>query len=445
LALLFCAVERACRQVCFTAQNSRANPPARAKRESLVKNDDFSSVSPVSCGKKGVVKRLRLIFFAALVVVFLAALVGLMSRRLETGDVYPAYSSLRGDPMGTKALAESLDKLDGVTVERWYKPRLEPKPAAVFVLGVLPKDLLFLPDDSIRELQGVLDAGGRVILSLRMCMEEDGYAQPTSPPPGGWPRTGLPHEWGFDITGDETSTRALRQDTDSERMPRAELSPTIARHSPWAFCNLDPAWDRVYGFTQATSDPAEPTRPVAVIMERNIGAGSVVLLADTYPLSNEALHKPEDRHAALLVALLGGHTRVIFDEAHLGVREAPNLATLGRKVGLHWAAACLVLLAGLFLWKRMTPLLPPAPVSPRPDVTGRSSMDGLVNLLRRSVPSGHLLHTCVEEWQKTPAGGPNLEKRLPRVMQIMKDIDEFEDKQRDVAGSYNEIVEAVNR
>src|SRR5262245_17619535 len=42
----------------------------------------------------------------------------LLTLRFETGDVYPAYSSLRSDPAGTMALYESLASLDGVSVQR---------------------------------------------------------------------------------------------------------------------------------------------------------------------------------------------------------------------------------------------------------------------------------------------------------------------------------------
>jgi len=388
-------------------------------------------------------KRLRVMLVVALAVGFLIAVVGLMSWRMEAGDVYPAYSSLRGDPLGTKALAESLDKLDGVTVERWYRPRLEAKPAAVFILGVTPDVLATLPADSIKELQDILDAGGRIILSLTSRMPDGNPIYISS----GMGNKGLFREWNFDVLTDKNApTMVTRLDIRMEislrerflnegekpLLPRDALPATIVWHGHLVFRDA-PDWLSVY---HSGVD--------SVIMERKIGQGSVVLLASSYLLSNEALHDKENRHPALLVALLGGHSRVVFDEYHLGIGEDPNLATLGRKYGLHWALACVALLAGLYMWKSMSPLLPPPAATSRPDVTGRSSVDGLVNLLRGSVPPGQLLHTCVDEWLKTPAGGPNLDKRLPRVMKIMQDVDEFEDKQRDTAGAYNEIVEAVN-
>ena len=40
--------------------------------------------------------------------------------RFEAGDVYPAYSSLRTDPLGTMAFYESLQRIAGFSVRRDY-------------------------------------------------------------------------------------------------------------------------------------------------------------------------------------------------------------------------------------------------------------------------------------------------------------------------------------
>ena len=42
---------------------------------------------------------------------------------LITGEVYPAYSSLRTDPLGAKALFESLSEQPGLEVARLYRAR----------------------------------------------------------------------------------------------------------------------------------------------------------------------------------------------------------------------------------------------------------------------------------------------------------------------------------
>jgi len=44
------------------------------------------------------------------------------SLRFQSGDIYPAYSSFRADPLGTKALYESFNRL--LAVEQNFKPLL---------------------------------------------------------------------------------------------------------------------------------------------------------------------------------------------------------------------------------------------------------------------------------------------------------------------------------
>jgi hypothetical protein len=66
-----------------------------------------------------------------------------------------------------------------------------------------------------------------------------------------------------------------------------------------------------------------------VVVERQVGRGTIVMASDSYFLSNEALQR--DRHADLLAWLVGSGTQVVFDEAHLGIVEKPGVATLMRK------------------------------------------------------------------------------------------------------------------
>ena len=48
----------------------------------------------------------------ALIVVFGAGVIRLFQLRFEAGDVYPPYSSYRADPLGTRALYQSLENLN---------------------------------------------------------------------------------------------------------------------------------------------------------------------------------------------------------------------------------------------------------------------------------------------------------------------------------------------
>lgn len=53
---------------------------------------------------------------------FAAGLWALLVLRFEAGDVNPAYSSLRPDPLGVKALFQALEQMPGMTVERHFRP-----------------------------------------------------------------------------------------------------------------------------------------------------------------------------------------------------------------------------------------------------------------------------------------------------------------------------------
>ena len=126
-----------------------------------------------------------------------------------------------------------------------------------------------------------------------------------------------------------------------------ELPESLSWHSGSYFTNLDPAWKVVY---------ARQSAPVMV--ERKFGAGSVVFCTDSYFLSNEAMLK--ERHADLLAWVIGPSSRVMFDEAHLGIVEEPGVAMLMRKYRLHGLVAGLLLLAALFIWKNSSRFAPGA-------------------------------------------------------------------------------------
>ena len=125
---------------------------------------------------------------AVAVVVFGWGIVHLFELRFQTGDVYPAYSVLRNDPLGAAAFYDALDSLPGLHVERNLRPleRLgngpvtffgRPQPATdhaadagpltCFYLGADPSEWpveLTKPDAS--HLEEILRAGGRVVMTF---------------------------------------------------------------------------------------------------------------------------------------------------------------------------------------------------------------------------------------------------------------------------------------
>ena len=111
---------------------------------------------------------MRWLFIVALLAVFVYGLEQVAVSPLETGDVYPPYSSLRSDPMGAKALYESLAAVPGVAVARLYKERatLDSSRDAMFVLGVDPVSWAGVSDRNLQEYEQLVEHGARLIIAF---------------------------------------------------------------------------------------------------------------------------------------------------------------------------------------------------------------------------------------------------------------------------------------
>ena len=220
--------------------------------------------------------------------------------------------------------------------------------------------------------------------------------------------------WGVDVDAVD-----LKPDENSVYQPVRVVNKTdlplpqkLDWHSGLVFYHLDHAWRTIY------TRGADP-----VMIERSFGGGSVVIATDSYFVSNEAMAK--DRHADLLVWLIGANRNIVFDEAHLGVVETSGVATLMRKYRLHGLAAGLILLAALFIWKNSLSLVPPHVEAERREyIAGKDSAAGFVNLLRRSIAPRDLLGTCYVEWKKSvgPSGKYSTARRQRAELAFQTEI-----------------------
>jgi hypothetical protein len=191
-------------------------------------------------------------------------------------------------------------------------------------------------------------------------------------------------DFAFDIA-QETERKAM-EGLAEPQVP--QFDEEIPWHSALYFKGLSRDWKTLYSCNN-----------LPVIVERKFEKGSIVLCSDSYFLSNEGLgnHPP----AKLLASVFGSRPVIIFDEEHLGVTEASNIASLARRMRLDGVAVCLVVIAGLFVWKQSTSLLPRQREERKQgDVTGSDANEGFINLLYRSVPKGSLLETCVAAWTR---------------------------------------------
>ena len=298
---------------------------------------------------------------------------------LETGEVYPEYSSLRSDPLGAKALYESLAALPELSVERWYKQRalLPAGQATVLVLGVNPIGWSGIEDKALAEYEALARSGARLVLGFLDVRKP--YTTPNKRP--------VEARWNVKL---------------SYRTPK-DFDPSTRRGIPRdtaLFFEPGPEWQ------QLDSN--------ATTIERAFGSGAIVLVAETFPLSNEGLLAQRD--ANLIAKVIGPPRRIVFDENHFGVSETGSVTKLMRKYHLEGAVGVLAIVTLLFLWRSATSFLPPAPPPARDHaVSGRDALEALVSLLRRGIPEKELLNACFNEWSRSAGHGARVERTKQRV------------------------------
>jgi len=428
----------------------------------------------------------KILFFLLplILALFLFGLTRLFMLRFEAGDVYPAYSSLRADPLGAKALYESLINVKPLSVGRNYHPltRLDPaQETTLFYLGAQVTDGAFYSWEALKAFDRFALRGGRVIISFfpvkghgskkkpgeysgispgkREERDEKGKgpkgstednqkgADPKNSTPGRLKgkspkfckpakrRVSIEEHWGlrFGYEGKAHSANLHPQcGLTGEGLPHA-----LSWHTALYFRELKKNWQVIY---------ARNGHPV--IMERQLGRGTIVLCADSYLFSNEALSK--ERHPHLLAWIMGKNSRALFDESHFGIQESPGVAGLARRYGLHWLFFGILLLAGLFVWKNSVYFTPPPAHDPSlPEkglISTRDYTEGLTSLLRRSISSRSILSVCFEEWKKTADfKKQGMDDRLEQVKEVVNSETSRPAKGGDPVGKYRAICEILSK
>jgi hypothetical protein len=341
--------------------------------------------------------RIHLILLILLAAAFAGVLLWMLNLRLSGGDTYPPYSSFRADPLGTRALHKALDKLDGVSTTRHIRNIQFLKTTdqtSILFLGLHPRELRFRVEGNERKIiERWLDQGCRIIIALSAPPED--YAdrkekcRKQNPSKKNTPKAENEIPEHEDVFGLE----AKREPEKHTKLPQ------IAQGT---FANLPlPVWHGTHVLHIPTGSDwsvlaTANDQPTIALLQR--GKGSLVVTTDSYPFSNEA--QTRDRHTPFLLALLGDHTRVVFDESHLGVLNEPGLMNLVRQYHLHGIVAGGLLLFVILLWQGSGSLIP---VDPNRDlgsdsrgvVGGRDSSDGLVALLETGLNPQQLLDECV--------------------------------------------------
>lgn len=398
----------------------------------------------------------RIIVGLALAALLLGGITRLLMKRYEKGDVYPPYSSLRIDPLGTAAFHDALALQPGVTVRRNTEP-LEDMGAlsdpatnassTIMILGIEPHRIL--DANLMRDAKRLASQGSRVVLAMRPVRETDSSSDASE--------TGSPKNKEKQATKSvpAESPDAEAEDTeDSEAAPILELKPLdadgeahFATHSlpdvedslPWfslvRFEKVDPAWTTILSVGN-----------VPVGIELRHGAGSILLLGDSYLFSNEALLN--DRRPGFLRWCVGGADQIVFEETHHGLFQQDNVMTLIRKYQLAPAVGICLLAALFFLWRNALPFPPRLQTETKDTavVGGLDAGTGLLNLLRRSVPPRELLAACLAEWRHSlPREATSLRPAQRSALNRLEAETALPPAVQNAASAYNEATRILEK
>jgi hypothetical protein len=404
--------------------------------------------------RKNLGSKIATIFIIA---ICLYALLQLLLMRYSSGDVYPKYSSLRTDPFGTKALYESLQDCCGLKTSRnfdeFYKIRERSESALIFAGSGIPPDEI--PASFFNDLDAYMKHGGRLIVTyvpsgtieiiLKEIEEENKKQQEKEEKEKKkqekkkdaqktreeelFRTVKLSERWGLKYKEFPNSKIGSARLATKTRLPKV-----LTWHSPVYFELVGKEWNVIYR-----------REGRAVVTERRIGRGSLVLVSDTFLLSNEAMLR--DRQPEFLAWMIGGKKEVIFDEYHHGIATRPGVAALARKYRLHGIAAGLLIMAFLFVWMNSTSLVPkytgPAELK-RKTITGKDTASGLSNLLRRSVSMKDILTLCFSEWKKSVGKEKQRDTRLKKAQEYLTQVSDETNRVKDPVASYNRISQILN-
>ncbi len=411
-------------------------------------------------------------------VAFGAGLLRLFLWRFEVGDVYPPYSSFRTDPLGTRALYDALGGLPECTATRFLRPTRDlprGRGTCLLLLGAAPA--LAGSADELRDLDGFLAEGGRVVLALdvravaganlscQRCTDGPGADGRERPPRKGprpqprktadgreplppSPRRGadgrqplelhaterLLQHWGLDVVPSALAGPARAEAVATLSAGDEPLPGTLPWPAAGALALPGSAWTSVY---QAGTHP--------VVAVRRLGAGTLIAVADSYLFSNEGLRAA--LQAQFLSWAVGPSVRLLFDETHLGIQDRLGVMTLARRYRLHGFFAALAAWAGLYLWWCLARPLTPPPSGPADEaMAGRAATGALRDLLQRHVPREALLEHCVEAWGRTATlPVPIVKRRLARLRERVRAETAAPRRRRAAATCYRELCEICAR
>jgi hypothetical protein len=318
---------------------------------------------------------MRNLFFPLTVVgVFLACAFVMLTLRLEKGDMYPAFSSLRADPIGSRALYESLERQKGLTVGRNFVDvaDLTVQGTTLFFIGLSATDL---QNDSAfaASVTRLASRGNRVVLAL------DRSHTFSADSAKGTKRTASGLLGLYCVPNPAADSPAVKAP--------ATLAP-LRWKSDVAFRG-DSTW---------TGIVAENDNRI-IVGEKRILQGTLVALCSSFHLSNEGLRDNSRTLGSnpLIPFLVGSSRTVLFDESHNGIAYTTGLADLFKKFGMTGVVLFALVWFLFFIWTAQGTAAGRSSAE-RTALDTEEAHDSLTHLLSSHIPFNLIFDTCKEEW-----------------------------------------------
>ena len=329
---------------------------------------------------------------ALLAACFLWGVVSLFNRQFAAGELYPRFSSMRTDRLGTKLLYESLAKLPGITVERNFLPMefLPRDGASLVLIGMDPMQVNWNDGLLLQAVDRIASRGNRVVIAM--------YVDPER---------------------ERVRPEDLERREKGKRKDSGKPEPPPLRTMWKVDLKLDdiPKSDHQLYFSEADGWRVRDRAGAKLLaIERDSGKGSVLLMAESEGFTNGSTVELDG--LAEVCGALGPYRRIVFDEQHLGVAESGSIVGMARQFRLTGLALGLALCAAVFIWKNASGFPPPSPSRTDGRLSGRTSHAGLVTLLKRHVPASELAAVCWKEWLSTNRGQapPEVRKRAEAIL-----------------------------
>jgi len=370
-------------------------------------------------------------------VLFFGFLTQLLLLRFERGDIYPASSTLRADPLGSRAFFEALQDVPGVKPARGFvhlSEELQQNPGSLFYLGLDQEEIGAFSEDEVRQLDTYVRNGGRVVITFPEAESDEVKADPSAkdkhskpagsrsdsdddkassePPPKDNPAAPMTEE-------EKHERDALRlQKEVAEKEGSAKSDPFAFHYAEtltglWGF-GTDTTHEKENAATQPDASPNSPDEPPpkAEVLATLTGTQDLeamvpwksalyfVRLEPEWRVLYTAKSKPvliqrswgkgeiivasdsyfisnegvrNDRKPRLLSFLVGPPGVLLFDETHLGTQQQEGVMFLVNKFHLEGLIYALLAVLLLLLWRNSVPLVPPYQAPPRDQLGGAVS------------------------------------------------------------------------